>query len=93
MLVIRRRGIWPGNSLFALHRRLDGPFEGAPALPNTGALLWLNPNGTFTVVEDGLNQPTSMEIIGHTAYVVSLAARSGRSTVFRRSFIVIIMSQ
>jgi hypothetical protein len=64
----------PGNTLFALAQGIwDGPFEGAPALPNTGALLWLNPNRTFSVIEDGLNQPTSMEFIGHTAYVVSLA--------------------
>ena len=64
----------PGNNLFALAQGVwDGPFEGAPALPNTGALLWLNPHGTFSVIEDGLNQPTSVEFIGHTAYVVSLA--------------------
>lgn len=64
----------PGNALFALAQGVwDGPFEGAPAQPNTGALLWLNPNRTFSVIEDGLNQPTSMEFIGHTAYVVSLA--------------------
>ena len=64
----------PGNTLFALAQGIwDGPFEGAPALPNTGALLWLNPNRTFSVIEDGLNQPTSMEFIGHNAYVVSLA--------------------
>jgi hypothetical protein len=64
----------PGNTLFALAQGIwDGPFEGAPAQPNTGALLWLNPYRTFSVIEDGLNQPTSMEFIGHTAYVVSLA--------------------
>lgn len=66
----------PGNTLFALAQGIwDGSFEGAPALPNTGALLWLNPNRTFSVIEDGLNQPTSMEFIGHTAYVVSLAGQ------------------
>jgi hypothetical protein len=51
----------------------DGPFEGAPALPNTGALLKLKPNGKFSVIVDRLNQPTSMEFIGNSAYVVSLA--------------------
>ena len=66
----------PGNTLFALAQGIwDGPFEGTPALPNTGALLWLNPNRTFSVIKDGLNQPTSMEFIGHTAYVVSLAGQ------------------
>jgi hypothetical protein len=63
-----------GSTLFALAQGIwDGPFEGAPALPNTGALLVLKPNGTFSVIVDGLNQPTSMEFIGHKAYVVSLA--------------------
>ncbi|HZG22925.1 MAG TPA: hypothetical protein VEZ17_00025, partial [Chitinophagaceae bacterium] len=45
----------------------------APALPNTGSLLKLKPNGTFSVIVDRLNQPTSMEFIGNNAYVVSLA--------------------
>ena len=63
-----------GGTLFTLAQGIwDGPFEGAPALPNTGALLKLKPNGTFSVVVDGLNQPTSMEFIGNNAYVVSLA--------------------
>lgn len=63
-----------GNTLFALAQGIwEGPFEGAPAKPNTGALLMLNSNGNFSVIEDGLNMPTSMEFIGHTAYVVSLA--------------------
>ncbi len=64
----------PGNILFTLAQGIwDGPFEGTPALPNTGALLKLKPNGTFSVIKDGLNQPTSMEFIGNTAYIVSLA--------------------
>jgi len=63
-----------GNTLYALAQGVwDGPFEGAPAQPDTGALLQLNPGGTFSVIVDGLNQPTSMEFIGNTAYVVSLA--------------------
>lgn len=63
-----------GNALYVLAQgKWDGPFEGAPALPNTGALLNLKPNGTFNVVVNGLNQPTSMEFIGDKAYVVSLA--------------------
>jgi hypothetical protein len=63
-----------GNTLYALAQGVwDGPFEGTPALPNTGALLKLKPNGTFSVLADGLNQPTSMEFIGNDAYVVSLA--------------------
>ena len=63
-----------GNTLYSLAQGIwDGPWEGAPALPNTGALLKLEPNGTFSVIADGLNQPTSMEFIGKNAYVVSLA--------------------
>ena len=63
-----------GNTLYTLAQGIwDGVFEGEPALPNTGALLKLKPNGTFSVIVDGLNQPTSMEIIGNKAYVVSLA--------------------
>ncbi len=31
------------------------------------------PGGTFTVVVDGLNLPTSVEFIGDTAYVVTLS--------------------
>lgn len=63
----------PANTLFALAQGFwDGPYEGAPAEPNTGALLVLKPDGIFSVVVDGLNQPTSMEFIGNKVYVVSL---------------------
>jgi hypothetical protein len=46
--------------------------EGSPALPNTGALVKANRDGSFSVVIDRLNQPTSLEFIGKTAYVVTL---------------------
>jgi sugar lactone lactonase YvrE len=63
----------PGGALYALLQGFwDGPFEGAPAEPNTGALVQVNPDGTFTILVDGLNQPTSFEFIGNTAYVVTL---------------------
>lgn len=62
-----------GNTLYTLAQgNWDGPFEGAPALPNTGAFLKLEPNGTFSVIATGLNQPTSVEFIGNNAYVVNL---------------------
>ena len=54
------QGVWVG-----------GP-EGSPALPNTGALVRVNRDGTFTVVVDRLDRPTSLEFIGKTAYVVTL---------------------
>lgn len=59
--------------LYALSQGIfgGGP-AGSPALPNTGALVKVNRDGTFTVVIDGLNQPTSLEFIGKTAYVVTL---------------------
>jgi sugar lactone lactonase YvrE len=62
-----------GHRLYALSQGVgSGGPEGAPALPNTGALVKVNRDGTFTVVTDGLNQPTSLEFIGKTAYVVTL---------------------
>ena len=62
-----------GRTLFAISQGVwDGVAEGSPALPNTGALVEVNGNGTFTVVTDGLNQPTSLEVIGNTAYIVTL---------------------
>jgi hypothetical protein len=63
----------PERTLYALAQGVwDGPAEGSPALPNTGALVKVNRHGTFTVITDGLNQPTSLEFIRNTAYVVTL---------------------
>lgn len=62
-----------GRTLFALSQgEWEGPFEGAPAEPNTGALLQAAGDGTLTVVADGLDRPTSLEIIHNTAYVVTI---------------------
>jgi hypothetical protein len=61
-----------GRSLYALSQgHWEGTVPGTPALPNTGALVEVNAGGTFTVITDGLNQPTSLEFIGNTAYVVT----------------------
>jgi len=49
-----------------------GGDPGAPALPNTGALMRANADGIFTSIVDRLNLPTSLEIIGNTAYVITL---------------------
>lgn len=62
-----------GQTLFALSQGFwDGPFDGTPANPNTGALMRVNQNGTVTTVVDGLDRPTSLEIIDNTAYVITL---------------------
>ena len=62
-----------GRTLFALSQGFwDGPYEGAPADPNTGALMRVNRDGTVTTVVGGLDRPTSLEIIDNTAYVVTL---------------------
>lgn len=62
-----------GRDLFGLAQGIyGGGGAGAPAEPNTGSLLKVNSTGTFDVVMDELNQPTSLEIIGNTAYVVTL---------------------
>lgn len=61
-----------GGSLYALSQGdWVGTIPGTPALPNTGALLGVNKDGTFTVITAGLNQPTSLEFIGKTAYFVT----------------------
>jgi hypothetical protein len=62
-----------GHRLYALSQGVgSGGPEGSPALPNTGALVKANRDGTFSVVIDRLNQPTSLEFIKNTAYVVTL---------------------
>jgi hypothetical protein len=63
-----------GGTLYALSQGIwDGAFPGSPALRNTGALVKANGDGSFTVITDGLDRPTSLEFLGDTAYVVSLA--------------------
>jgi hypothetical protein len=62
-----------GRRLYALSQGdYSGNPEGSPALPNTGALVEVNEDGTFTVITDGLDRPTALEFIGNTAYVVTL---------------------
>jgi len=71
MLVDVERG--RGQTMFALSQGTwDGVFPGSPANPLEGSLLRVNGDGSFSVVADGLNLPSSLEIIGNTAYVVTL---------------------
>jgi hypothetical protein len=62
-----------GQTLFALSQgQGSGDPAGYPALPNTGSLVRVNADGTFSVIADELDRPTSLEIIGNTAYIVTL---------------------
>ena len=61
------QGDWPGSG-----------DPGSPALPNTGELVEVNGDNAFTVITEGLDQPTSLEFIGNTAYVVTLSGEVWR---------------
>jgi len=62
-----------GRTLYALSQGVgSGGPPGSPALPDTGALVKVNADGTFTPVTTALDRPTSLEFIGTTAYVVTL---------------------
>lgn len=62
-----------GQTLFALSQGdYSGDPAGSPALPNTGSLVRVNGDGSFSIIVDELNIPTSFEIIGNTAYIVTL---------------------
>jgi hypothetical protein len=66
-----------GQTLFALSQGEfpcggDPSCAGSPASHDTGALLRANANGTMTTVADELDQPSSLEILDNTAYVVTL---------------------
>ncbi len=68
-----------GSQLFALSQgQWDGAGEGTPASPDTGRLVKVDWNGALVPVLDGsgdelvLDRPTALEIVGNTAYVVTL---------------------
>ncbi len=62
-----------GHTLYALSQGFwDGPGPGSPANPNTGSLVKVNHDGTFTEIRNGLDRPTSLEFIGTTAYIITL---------------------
>lgn len=60
-----------GQTLFGLAQGTGSPGPGAPAAHGTGRLVRVDGNGGFSDVATGLDQPTSLEIIGTTAYVVT----------------------
>jgi hypothetical protein len=62
-----------GHSLYGLAQgHWSDTDPGTPADPDTGQLLLANCDGTFTLVADKLDRPTSLELIGDDAYVVTL---------------------
>jgi hypothetical protein len=62
-----------GRTLFALSQGTwSGSGAGEPADEDTGSFLKVNRDGTFTELADELDRPTSLEVIGNTAYVVTL---------------------
>jgi hypothetical protein len=65
------------GELFALAQGVfpQGSDPGSPANPRTGALLRVDGHGGFDVVTRGLDRPTSLELVGDTAYVVTLAGK------------------
>ena len=63
-----------GRTLFAISQGIgSGGPPATPAVPNTGALVRVNGDGTFTTIKGGLDRPTSLKFIGNTAYVVTFA--------------------
>ena len=62
-----------GGSLYGLAQgHWSDTDPGTPADPDTGQLLLAGCDGTFTLVADRLDRPTSLELIGDDAYVVTL---------------------
>src|SRR4051794_7629595 len=65
-----------GRTIYALSQGTwtwpDRPENaGLPASPNTGALVKAD-HGSLTTVLGGLDRPTSFELVGDTAFVVTL---------------------
>lgn len=62
------------GKLYALSQGIApaGIQPGQPASPNTGRLLRVNYDGTFTILVDKLDQPTSLNFICNTAYILTL---------------------
>ncbi len=63
-----------GNSMYGLSQGhfTPGNPDGSPADPDSGALMRADHHGQFVPVFEGLDRPTSVEIVGHTAYVTTL---------------------
>ena len=69
-----------GSDLYALSQgQWDGVAEGSPAVPDTGRLVRVDWHGGLVPVVDRdgnelvLDRPTSLELVGNTAYVIGLS--------------------
>lgn len=58
--------------------------EGFPAAPNTGHLMVADRHGEFRSVVSGLDRPTTFELIGKTAFVVTITGKVLRITGLHR---------
>ena len=57
--------------------------EGFPAAPNTGEIVIVGGDGTFTTVVRGLDQPTSLELVGRVGFVVTVTGTISRGWAAR----------
>jgi len=62
------------GKLYALSQGVApaGIQPGQPASPNTGKLLRVNYDDTFTILVDKLDRPTSVNFVCNTAYILTL---------------------
>jgi len=62
------------GKLYALSQGIApaGIQPGQPASPDTGRLLRVNYDGTFTILVDKLDRPASLNLVCNTAYIVTL---------------------
>ena len=73
------------NRLYGLAQG-DWPYEGQegkegfPAAPNTGFLMVADGRGQFRSLVSGLDRPTTFELIGETAFVVTISGKVLRIT-------------
>ena len=64
----------PDGALYALSQG-DSPGNvppASPAAPDSGELLLVNRNGSFTALVDELDLPTSLDFVGDTAFITTL---------------------
>jgi sugar lactone lactonase YvrE len=66
-----------GHRLYALSQGdfPEGSDPGSPALPNTGALMRVNRDGTMTPAVKRIDRPTSLEFKGSRAFIVTLGGQ------------------